>query len=180
MSEHPQSRTDRLLHDLRGKFPALAEFRPLVRGVERELIKQVDQTPSWRVIAALRKHVSEPRYLRAVAQGDSRYNLFGEPVEDITDSEQKFALAVLFENEEADGDSPARQAPEAFTYGVRSVLLVQVGARFGATAREETARQLDGALLPETVEQLAVAILDTTDAEEWRDTVDTMSLDFLP
>ncbi|MFA9461901.1 ProQ/FINO family protein [Thiohalorhabdus sp. Cl-TMA] len=134
--------------------------------------------PSWRKIAALRRHVSDPRYLRAVAQGGKRHNLYGLPVGEITEPERGHALAALYGLTEGD---PSQQQQEDFVAGVRMVLLKQVAARFGAGVQDETAEVLSGQLLmPDTVEHLAISLLQCPRVENWRSALDAATSEESP
>ena len=105
-----------LLEAFRERFPILAEFQPLVSGIDRQLTAAFPDEPQWRVVAALRSHVRDPRYLRGIAGGGSRHTLHGEAHEPVADEHRAHARQRLAElvgveeageteqTEEADGD----------------------------------------------------------------------------
>jgi hypothetical protein len=168
--EQSENRVERLLAYLRERFPAIEDNLPLMRGVERELTHYLPNESSWRVIAALRRHVARPDYLRAVGEGEMRHTLFGDPVEEISEAERAFALANLHDAETA---STGSQDPQAFFCGVRAVLLHQVALRFDAATRERTTELLDGPIPPEGVRRLAGYLLECDGPEAWLTVVAT-------
>jgi hypothetical protein len=175
-SQPEANRTDRLLAHVRERFPVFADNLPLMRGVERELTEYLAGESSWRVIAALRRHVADPDYLRAVGQGGHRYSLFGDPVETISEAEREYALAQLHDRE---ADSAASHDPQAFFCGVRAVLLHQVGSRFDDHTRERTAEMLTGPIPTEGVQRLAGWLLECPGAEPWLNAVEAELTDLV-
>ncbi|MEF8792840.1 ProQ/FINO family protein [Thiohalorhabdus sp.] len=142
----------------------MGEFEPLMRGIERELTQSLSGEPGWRVVAALRRHVSDPVYLRAVGQGELRYSLFGDPVGEVTEAERQYALARLHAYE---GKPTQSRDPGSFFEGIRTVLLEQVALRFGDEAREKTEQAMRASLPPEAVDRLSHGVLKCKDKESW-------------
>jgi ProP effector len=88
-----------LLAELREAHPALREWLPLTAGVEEELYRRYPEEKHWRLVAALRQHTSDPRYLEAAATDEMRYDLDGNPAEvnAAVDPEYAGAAAELLE-----------------------------------------------------------------------------------
>lgn len=164
----PEDRTERLLSRFRDYYPVMERFLPLVSGVERRLDRDFPKDPSWRIIAALRRHVLDPRYLRSVAAGGYRYTLNGEAGQPVSEDHRQYALLRL--SELAEGDEEAgcgENLSRAVFKGARFVLLQQVVHRFGHQTAQRTAELLAFPLGREAVEELSRDLLDIPDPEAW-------------
>jgi sRNA-binding protein len=157
------SRTHRLVTELRERFPVLERFQPLASGIEWALIDACPGQPAWRVIAALRSQIGDPRYQRALLHSDHRRRLTGEAADPVTEDQRHHARHLL-----AQRGFP--QAPEAVSHrlartafqGVRYVLQRQARHRFGEAAELRDPRG------PEATARLIRGVLTVADAEAWR------------
>jgi hypothetical protein len=165
-SGDPEDRTERLLSRFRDYYPVMERFQPLVSGVERRLSQDFPKEPSWRVIAALRRHVLDPRYLRVVAAGGYRYALDGEAREAVSEDHRQYALLRLRELAEEEEEDAGGLALPVFK-GARFVLLQQVVHRFGHQIAQQSAERLDTPLSREEVEELSRQVMELPDAEAW-------------
>ena len=68
-------RTDEIAEALEAEFEVFRDFLPLASGIETMLAGHFPDDPSWRVLAALRRHVNKAAYLRALVRHQYRYNL---------------------------------------------------------------------------------------------------------
>lgn len=101
-----------LLEQLRDQHAVLARFLPLASGVDRQLVQATPGAKPWRVIAALRQHVHDPRYLHQVAEGEWRYDLTLREVEPVVEADRAFSRQLL--EAQAEGAKPfvARKSGE--------------------------------------------------------------------
>lgn len=159
----------RLLEDIRRRFPVVAEYLPLISGIEDEIGRHFPDVPNWRVIAALRRHVNDSRYLKAILRNEQRHNLLGDPVGEVTESERAHAMERLkklgggADNEDAgDGDDLA-----SIKHGQRLMLCKLAGARFGEDVASRSRSLLDQLSEEGQLEEVGVALLDCFDGEEW-------------
>lgn len=96
---------DLVLERLSQTYPALfgPEPRPLKRGIFEEL-QQRHQGEEWTedaLKAALRQHTRSTRYLTAMASGQDRHDLDGNPVEAVTPEQRFHALVEVHRRRQA-------------------------------------------------------------------------------
>lgn len=93
------ARTHPVLDQLAHLYPALfgEVLRPLKRGIYQDLLAaHPGVIDADGLKAALALHTRSTRYLTAVASGQRRHNLAGEPVEDLTPEQVHHALVEVF------------------------------------------------------------------------------------
>lgn len=100
-SEIQAKAMDRFLAD---RFEVWLSYKPLALGVEADLYQLMDQNQppaSKRVVQRLlRMHCNHGKYLQAVMDNQQRYNLAGEVLGDINETEREHASRTLKEQEE--------------------------------------------------------------------------------
>lgn len=100
-SEIQAKAMDRFLAD---RFEVWLTYKPLALGVEADLYHLMDQNQppaSKRVVQRLlRMHCNHGKYLQAVLDHQQRYNLAGEALGEISDTEREHATRTLKEQEE--------------------------------------------------------------------------------
>jgi hypothetical protein len=168
-SEGPhQGATDALLADFRARFPAFSDYLPLVGGIEQELGCHYPDEPTWRVIAALRRHVNEVPYLKAALRQPERFNLMGEPVGEVTSVERAYVRRKLRQLEDAGDSSLEEMSPlEDMRNGQRLLLNKQVAALFGEEVARQSREYLDRIQAEEVLEELGVVLLSCDFAQDW-------------
>jgi len=166
--------TDALLDDIRAKFPAFAQYLPLSGGIEQELSRQYPDDPTWRVIAALRRHVNEIPYLKSELRNQERFNLMGDPVGEVTPAERAYVRSKLRSLEEAGEVSPQEWGPlEDMRNGQRLLLSKQVAAMFGEDTARQSREYLERIGDEGALEDLGVALLSCELLEDWLDALET-------
>ncbi|MFA9459556.1 ProQ/FINO family protein [Thiohalorhabdus methylotrophus] len=170
--QHSSGRADALLEEFRRRFPVFAEFRPLAPGIENELQSHFPDDPNWRIIAALRRHVNDSRYLKATFGQRRRYNLIGQAVGEVTTAERAFIRAKLHKRAEA-GESAAEEADplEDLKNGQRLLLSGQVDYLYGEEVATACQPYLERIGEEKVLEELGVELLRTRDADDWLQTV---------
>lgn len=100
-SEIQAKAMDRFLADT---FEAWQSYKPLALGVEADLYRLMDQNQppaSKRVVQRLlRMHCNHGKYLQAVVDGQQRYNLAGEILGEVSETEREHASRTLKEQED--------------------------------------------------------------------------------
>ncbi|TFY97924.1 ProQ/FinO family protein [Ramlibacter rhizophilus] len=109
------ARAPRTVHPLLNRlwelYPRLfgARFRPLKRGVFEDLMaRHPGDFAKDELKQALGQHVRSTRYLEAVAEGDARHDLDGEPVEPVAPEHVQHAIVEVFRRRQARGSEAAR------------------------------------------------------------------------
>lgn len=100
-----------LLHRLWELYPRLfgARFRPLKRGIFEDLMaRHGDEFKKDELKQALGQHVRSTRYLEAVAEGDARHDLDGQPTEPVAPEHVQHAILEVFKRRQARGAEQAR------------------------------------------------------------------------
>jgi len=162
-----------VLEKLAELFPRLfgAQFLPLKRGIFQDLqLAHPELFTTDALKSALSQHTRSTRYLSAVAQGQQRHDLLGEPVEAMAPEHVHHALLEVFRRRQARSPQDLRPmlrrrmlqafaqsglSPEAYAALVRSrdeagnQLLQEVlsDARAGAARDEALLRAFETAAL---------------------------------
>jgi ProP effector len=85
------------LATLAASFPVFRDGQPLAIGIHKVLKQRLPDLKDADLRLALRRHVSSTKYLKAVANGSSRFDLDGNPAGEITAEHRNDALASLKE-----------------------------------------------------------------------------------
>lgn len=165
--------TDQLLDNIREAFPVFAEFLPLAPGIDQELTDRYGATDNWRIIAALRRHRNDIRYLKAQLRSTERYNLFGDPVAEVSEEERAFVAQRLRQRlQEGEREATEEDPLDDFKDGQRLLLIKQANYRFGPEIGRR-ARAMLGQVRHESVlESVAQALIESYTPEEWLDAVE--------
>jgi ProP effector len=78
-------------------FPVFRECRPLAIGIHKAIRDRLPEMNPGQLRFALQTHTGSTRYLKAVSQGDIRFDLDGEAAGSVTPEQQKQALDTLKE-----------------------------------------------------------------------------------
>jgi hypothetical protein len=162
------SRTQEILDEMEADIPVIRDFQPLASGIEDTLSRRFPNDPSWRVIAALRRHIQRPAYLRTILSHQERLDLDGKPVARISEAERLHAkeqLAAQGEGIPAEGEDALGQITEGF----RLLLCKQIHHRFGSEVARKSRPYLDGLHNETPLEKAGTALLDCSTAQEWLD-----------
>lgn len=79
------------------RFAAFREAKPLAIGIHKTVMQRLPELDAGKVRVAMRRHTGSTRYLKAVATGDDRYGLDGEPDGKITEEQKQQAAEALRE-----------------------------------------------------------------------------------
>lgn len=121
----------RALHkELQEKFEVFRDFKPLAVGINKELIARLPEIDRKALRSALRSHTNTTRYLKAMEKAKVRFDLDGNPGEEISDAHRAHAAELLQERFKKKAESQKAQR-EAEAAKVRTEKLNQLAAKFG-------------------------------------------------
>jgi hypothetical protein len=159
---------ERLLASMRQRFPVMADFRPLISGIQDELGRHYPDVPNWRIIAALRRHVHDVRYLQAILGCEQRHNLLGDPAGEVTAGERAFARERLSQyGGAAEGADLATDPLADIKHGQRLLLGKLVAARFGEDTAQASRALLNQLDHEDPLAAVGIALLDCPDGDSW-------------
>ena len=84
-----------VLHRLRISFKVLRDFTPLAIGIHKAIRERLPEIDPDDLRIAIGMHTSSPHYLKALSQGNTRFNLDGEGAGEVTDEQRQAALGAL-------------------------------------------------------------------------------------
>jgi sRNA-binding protein len=84
-----------ITHHLYSKYNVFSAFYPLAIGIDKAVISAMPQFDETLILRALANHCHRPRYIKSLARGGNRYDLWGKPKGEVTSEEQKIATDHL-------------------------------------------------------------------------------------
>ena len=104
-----------LLKQLQQQFPAFKNFLPLAIGIDKQLLARMPGLDRKTMRTALGIHTGSLRYLRAMEKATVRYDLDGQPGEEVTDTHRQHAKDTLQQRfkKEAERKRVEREAAKA-------------------------------------------------------------------
>ena len=149
-------------------FPVFRDFLPLVSGIEEELTRHFTSDHGWRVIAALKRHVGKPAYLRGILTHQQRFDLNGEPQGEVTEAERLYARDQLQALEAAgELDDEAEDPLGRITEGYRLLLCKQVAHRFGQEGASQSRPYLNAVHGEKALEKAGTRLLECESLDDW-------------
>ena len=125
----PTSDPRTLLKSLQNDFPVFRDGKPLAIGIDKQLLARLPELDRKTLRIVLSMHTHSTRYLKAMAKGTRRYDLDGNPAEEIAEAHRKHAAELL--RERAKKETERRKAEQALAAEENK--------------RQEAARQLEAA-----------------------------------
>lgn len=160
--------TDELLAGIRRSFPVFADFLPLASGIDQELTDRYTATDNWRLIAALRRHRNDIRYLKAQLRTTERYSLFGDPVAEITEAERAFVAQRLRQRlQEGEAEATQEDPLDDFKDGQRLMLIKLANHRFGPEIGRQARAMLAQVGEEKVLEEVGQALVEAASPEDW-------------
>ncbi|MEO8598556.1 MAG: ProQ/FinO family protein [bacterium] len=104
-----------LLKELQEKFVAFREYKPLVIGIDKQLIALMPETNRKVLRIALGMHTRSLRYMKAMEKATTRFDLDGNAADAITEEHRAHASEVMRERFKKDAEQRKahREAEEA-------------------------------------------------------------------
>jgi hypothetical protein len=156
------------MEQLDNDFQVIRDCLPLASGIEDELARHFTDEASWRVIAALKRHVARPAYLRAILRYQQRFDLAGEPKGEVAEDERLHARDQLKALEAAGELDGTQEDPLGrITEGYRLLLCKQVAHRFGHEGARESRAYLEGVHGENALEKAGIRLLDCESLDDW-------------
>lgn len=90
-------RRNELLERLNAEFAVFRDCRPLAVGIHKAIREKLPDLERGQLSAAMRTHTASTRYLKALAQGELRFDLDGQPAGAVTDEQREQAATALRE-----------------------------------------------------------------------------------
>jgi len=100
MSAHPSKPThhyNSVLAALTASFAVFRDGLPLAIGIHKAIRERLPDIGGTQLRMALKRHTASTKYLKAVANGQKRFDLDGNPAGEITADQREQALATLKE-----------------------------------------------------------------------------------
>ena len=92
----PRSRND-ILDTLSSSFKAFQDCLPLTLGIHQTIKERLPDINAQQLCVAMRIHTSSTRYLKALSQANTRFDLDGNPSGEVTEEQRKLASDTLLE-----------------------------------------------------------------------------------
>lgn len=86
-----------VLERLIAEFAVFRDGKPLAVGIHRAIRARIPEITYHPLSVALKLHVGSTRYLKAIAVGEDRFDLDGNPVSKITEEQRQQAALTLRE-----------------------------------------------------------------------------------
>jgi len=96
-SPTPRRPGNPVLDQLSAAFPVFASALPLAIGVHKTIKERLPEIDAAKLRLALKLHTASTRYLKALANSDTRFDLDGNPAGEITAEQKQQALDGLKE-----------------------------------------------------------------------------------
>lgn len=138
-TETKSPRRNSLLETLSANFAVFRDHQPLALGIHKALKEKMPELEAAPLRVAMRIHTASTRYLKALAIGQQRFDLDGNPAGDVTAEQREVASEALKErfkkaterrkaDEKAKKDALREQEAEA----KRQEKLSQLAAKFNS------------------------------------------------
>jgi len=86
-----------VLISLRSTFPVFQECRPLAIGIHKAVLERIPGINPQQLRLAMRMHTASARYLKALTNGETRFDLDGNTAGAVTPEQKEQALDTLRE-----------------------------------------------------------------------------------
>lgn len=85
------------LEVLVSSFPVFRDGKPLAIGIHKAIKARLPDIGEGSLRLALKNHTASTKYLKAISNGNQRFDLDGNPAGEITDEQRQQALTTLKE-----------------------------------------------------------------------------------
>ena len=112
LAESPVQNARALLKTLQDGFSAFRDYSPLAIGIDKQILARLPETERKTLRIALGMHTHSQRYLKMMEKATHRFDLDGNPGEEVTAEHRKHASEVLRERfkKEAERRKAQREA----------------------------------------------------------------------
>jgi ProP effector len=116
---------------LRNTFKVFAEHRPLALGIHKAIKERLPEINAQQLRSALRMHTASTRYLKALTQGDIRYDLDGASAGEVTAEQRQQAHETLRERFKKKAEQQKQQQLAQQQEKQRQEKLLKLAEKFG-------------------------------------------------
>jgi ProP effector len=89
--------TNALAERLRATFPVFSDAAPLAIGIHKAIRERLPDVDAGQLRLTMKRHTSSTRYLKALATGETRLDLDGQPAGSVTPEQREQAAEQLRE-----------------------------------------------------------------------------------
>ena len=132
------SRARGLLKQLQEKYPVFKECQPLAVGIDKQLLAAMPDIDRKTMRVALSMHTQSSRYLKMMKKAESRFDLQGQPVAEVTKEHRAHARQVLderYKKEDAKRKAEEQAKVEAEKERRKTEKLELLMAKFSRTGK---------------------------------------------
>lgn len=94
---NPPRPRNTVLDTLNASFKVFHDCQPLALGIHKAIKERVPDIDAKQLRSAMRVHTASTRYLKALSQAETRFDLDGTPAGEVTDEQRKQASDTLRE-----------------------------------------------------------------------------------
>ena len=103
-TENPVQNARALLKTLQQNFSVFRDYSPLAIGIDKQLLTRQNELNRKTLRIALGLHTNSLRYLKSMEKATRRFDLDGNPGEEVTDAHRAHAAEVLKERFRKDAE----------------------------------------------------------------------------
>lgn len=120
-----------LLKEFQEKFVVFRDAQPLAIGIDKQLLARFPDLDRKALRMALRFHTNSVRYLKAMEKATARFDLDGNPTDEVTEAHRAHASETIRERFKKDAEQRRAQRQVEEAERRRSEKLEQLAAKFG-------------------------------------------------
>lgn len=119
-----------LLKDFQEKFAVFRDCLPLAIGIDKQLLARSPDLDRKVLRMALRFHTNSVRYLKAMEKATVRFDLDGNPADEVTEAHRSHAAETIRERFKKDAEQRKAQREAEAAENRRAEKLGQLAAKF--------------------------------------------------
>lgn len=128
----PRDPQHAVLISLRSTFPVFQECRPLAIGIHKGVLERIPDINPQQLRLAMRMHTASARYLKALTNGETRFDLDGNAAGAVTPEQKEQALDTLPERFRKGAEKHKAQVLTLQQEQQRQEKLVKLAEKFSA------------------------------------------------
>jgi ProP effector len=119
-----------LIKELQEKFAVFRDCQPLAIGIDKQLLARLPDLDRKVLRTALRFHTHSLRYLKAMEKATVRFDLEGNPADEVTEAHRSHASETIRERFKKDAEQRKAQRQAEENERKRTEKLGQLAAKF--------------------------------------------------
>lgn len=121
-----------VLDALSAAYPVIRAGLPLAIGIHKAIIERMPDLDAQQLRAAMRTHTASVRYLKALSQAGSRFDLDGKAAGEVTAEQQKQAVDTLRERFRGQAERHRAEQQAQLQAQQRQEKLLKLAEKFNA------------------------------------------------